>query len=465
VGARDQYAIETFSLTKIFPDWWRRPKVVAVDDLNLKVRYNEIYGFLGPNGSGKTTTLKMLLNLLYPTRGQALVLGGSTADPAVARRIGYLPEESYLYPYLSARETLDFYGRLFNLPARVREQRIEALLEMVGLAGMANRHVGTFSKGMARRIGLAQALINDPELLILDEPTSGMDPIGTRQIKDLLLHLAKRGKTILLCSHLLADVEDVCDRIGILYGGRMQVEGGVGSLLMRSDRRQIVTGAISEGTLERIRQIVAEEGVECEVSAPMERLEQFFVKVVTQAQQENVPTSGAVNVMKIGGFLAEEQPEEAGAGVLESLVRTQVGADRGGEARSGGDAELEPVQPAAADGAPAEQEDRELLERLAREATDQTAPEETTTEITRPDEPAAVSTGPGTIPAGPAVGVGGETETLTERPTGTPAAEDEESVREDVLRSLLGGSEAGAEGADGTTETTAPEDLEEDGHA
>jgi ABC-2 type transport system ATP-binding protein len=200
------YDIETFSLTKIFSDWWGREKTCAVDNLNLKIQRNEVFGFLGPNGSGKTTTIKMLLGLLYPTKGRAVVLGGDSTDPKINRRIGFLPEESYLYRYLNARETLDFYGSLFGLPGKVRKIRIEALLEMVGLKAVANRPVGTYSKGMARRIGLAQALINDPDLLILDEPTTGLDPIGTRQIKDLIIELAKRGKTVLLSSHLLADV-------------------------------------------------------------------------------------------------------------------------------------------------------------------------------------------------------------------------------------------------------------------
>ncbi len=429
----EQHAIETFSLTKVFPDWWGRAKVVAVDDLNLKIRYNEIYGFLGPNGSGKTTTLKMLLNLLHPTRGYALVLGGSTADPAVSRRIGYLPEESYLYPYLSARETLDFYGRLFNLPARVRESRIEALLEMVGLMGMANRHVGTFSKGMARRIGLAQALINDPELLILDEPTSGMDPIGTRQIKDLLLHLARRGKTILLCSHLLADVEDVCDRIGILYGGRMQVEGAVDSLLQQSDRCQILSGPLSPQTLDRIRQIIAEEQTDCDISTPMERLEQYFIQIVTRAQAEARPTSGAVNTMKIGGFLAEEaaSPEP---GVLDTLVGKSI------EPTTRGDVELESVQAEPAPPAATEEpEDRGLLDDLTRRAA--TLPT-TESETPSPQEP-------------------GEEE-MTERPTARPEDQPVETVRQDILEALTGGAGSQAADADGTTEMARPDEPEED---
>ena len=290
-----EYAIETFSLTKIFSDWWGRDKVIAVDELNLRVRYNEVFGLLGPNGSGKTTTIKLLLGLLYPTKGTASVLGGDGTNPKINARIGFLPEESYLYRYLNARETLDFYGRLFSLPAKVRTMRIEALLDMVGLKAVANRPVGTFSKGMARRIGLAQALINDPDLLILDEPTTGLDPIGTRQIKDLIIKLAERGKTIMLCSHLLADVEDVCDRISILYGGRIQAEGQVKDLLQQTHKKQINTSAISDIAMEKIRQVIEQENAQYEVTSPMEKLETFFIKTVVDAQQKAQPTSGAVS--------------------------------------------------------------------------------------------------------------------------------------------------------------------------
>ena len=312
-----EYAVETFSLTKIFSDWWGRDKIYAVDDLNLRIHYNEVFGLLGPNGSGKTTALKMLLGLLYPTKGRALCLGGSGADPKISARIGFLPEESYLYRYLNARETLDFYGRLFGLPARVRKMRIEALLDMVGLKAVANRPVGTFSKGMARRIGLAQALINDPDLLILDEPTTGLDPIGTRQIKDLVLELKKRGKTVLLCSHLLADVEDVCDRIAILYGGKIQAEGHVKDLLLQTNKKQITTGDISDTAIKKIKQLIQDEKADCVVTSPMDKLETFFIKTVTTAQQQAQPTSGAVSTTQIGGFLASGTTVE---NILDKLV-------------------------------------------------------------------------------------------------------------------------------------------------
>jgi len=311
------YAVETIALTKVFSDWWGRAKVYAVDDLNLQIRHNEVFGLLGPNGSGKTTTLKMLLGLLHPTKGHALLLGGDGTDPKINARIGFLPEESYLYRFLNARETLDFYAKLFGLPPKVRKMRIEALLEMVGLKAVASRPVGTYSKGMARRIGLAQALINDPDLLILDEPTTGLDPIGTRQIKDLILKLAERGKTILLCSHLLADVEDVCDRIAILYGGKIQSQGRVADLLQQTDKRQIVTNALSEATVGKIKRILREEDAECDVVAPMEKLEAFFIRTVAEAQQQAKPTSGAVSTTEIGDFLRGQEAKE---NILDKLV-------------------------------------------------------------------------------------------------------------------------------------------------
>jgi ABC-2 type transport system ATP-binding protein len=361
-----EYAIETISLTKVFSDWWGRDKVIAVDNLNLQILYNEIFGLLGPNGSGKTTTLKLLLGLLHPTKGKSIILGGDGADPKINAKIGFLPEESYLYRYLTARETLDFYGRLFDLPAKVRKMRIESLLDMVGLKAVANRPVGTFSKGMARRIGLAQALINDPDLLILDEPTTGLDPIGTRQIKDLILKLAERGKTVLLCSHLLADVEDVCDRIAILYGGKIQAEGKVKDLLLQTDKQQFTTSALSDDAVERIKQIFQAENAQCEVTSPMEKLESFFIKTVVTAQEQAQPTSGAVSTTHIGDFLTSTASKYS---ILDKLVSAKLSKETPADATK--TKHVLPTQTSES------KPDKELLSRLT-ESTEPTPPKSIT---------------------------------------------------------------------------------------
>src|ERR1041384_81213 len=226
-----EVVIETRSLSKVYRDFWGRQKVRALKALDLEVKRGEIFGLLGPNGSGKSTTIKLLLGLLFPTGGQALVFGKEATEVTKNERIGYLPEESYLYKFLNAEETLDFYGRLFDMPASVREKRTNELIDMVGLNWARRRQLREYSKGMTRRIGLAQALINDPELILLDEPTSGLDPIGTREMKDLILKLRDQGKTVVLCSHQLADVQDVCDRIAILHQGELKELGRVDSLL------------------------------------------------------------------------------------------------------------------------------------------------------------------------------------------------------------------------------------------
>ncbi len=217
-----EVVVSVRGLTKVFKDFWNRPKARAVDDVDFDVRRGEVFGLLGPNGSGKSTTVKLLLGLLYPTKGHIEVFGRSPRHVATKARIGYLPEESYLYRYLNSRETLEFFGNLFHLPKEDRTNRTELLLEMVGLNQARLRAVGEFSKGMQRRIGLAQALINDPDLIILDEPTSGLDPIGCREVKDLILALARRGKTVILSSHLLSAVEGVCDRVVNDYGAKSQ---------------------------------------------------------------------------------------------------------------------------------------------------------------------------------------------------------------------------------------------------
>ncbi|MEO1980796.1 MAG: ABC transporter ATP-binding protein, partial [Fuerstiella sp.] len=209
--------IEIRNLSKVYRDFWGRKKVQAVKSLSLDVKRGEVFGLLGPNGSGKTTTIKMLLGLLFPTSGEIKILGKKASDVEKNERIGYLPEESYLYRFLNADETMDFYGRLFNISAAERVQRADELIKMVGLDGARRRQLKEYSKGMTRRIGLAQALINNPDLVILDEPTSGLDPIGTREMKDLILKLKDEGKTVVFCSHQLADVQAVSDRIAVLF--------------------------------------------------------------------------------------------------------------------------------------------------------------------------------------------------------------------------------------------------------
>src|SRR6478672_12141688 len=251
--------ISVRGLTKIFKDFWGRPKARAVDNVDFEVRRGEVFGLLGPNGSGKSTTVKLMLGLLYPTKGHIEVFGRSPRHVATKSRIGYLPEESYLYRYLNSRETLDFFGNLFELPKGERGNRAEQLLEMVGLSQTQMRAVGEFSKGMQRRIGLAQALINDPDLVILDEPTAGLDPIGCREVKDLILALAKRGKTIILSSHLLSDVEDVCDRVVIYYGGKIQAMGSLHDLLAKPDAIRITTPALSRETMEKVLEIIRKD--------------------------------------------------------------------------------------------------------------------------------------------------------------------------------------------------------------
>jgi len=312
----------TRKLTKVFRDFWLREKVTAVADLDLAIHPREVFGLLGPNGSGKSTTLKLVLGLLFPTRGAVWVFGRRPTDVATKARIGFLPEDSHLYPFLDARETLDFYGRLFHQRRSERRRRVEMLLDMVGLASVAHRRIGEYSKGMQRRIGLAQALINDPDLLILDEPTGGMDPLGTRQFKDLIATLARRGKTVILSSHLLADVEDVCDRVCILYGGRQQALGGVEELLHTPARTQITTDRLDERTLERLAGVLAEAGREIvEVSSPRQRLEEVFLRTVREAQERRLRTGGAGAGGGVAEFLRQAGPPAAdGRRVIEQLV-------------------------------------------------------------------------------------------------------------------------------------------------
>jgi ABC-2 type transport system ATP-binding protein len=278
--------IETRSLSKVYRDFWGRQKVRALKALDLEVRRGEIFGLLGPNGSGKTTTIKLLLGLLFPTTGQALVFGKDATDVSKNERIGYLPEESYLYRFLNAEETLDFYGRLFNIPRAVRRQRVADLIDMVGLDWARKRQLKEYSKGMVRRIGLAQALINDPELIVLDEPTTGLDPIGVRDMKDWILKLREQGKTVLMCSHLLADVQDVCDRIAILYQGELKELGRVDSLLKVGNETEIRTTNLSDAGKAEVKKVIEKFGANVlSVGNPTTTLEDLFLKIIRESEE------------------------------------------------------------------------------------------------------------------------------------------------------------------------------------
>ncbi|MCA9302975.1 MAG: ABC transporter ATP-binding protein [Phycisphaerales bacterium] len=312
-------------LTKTFKDFWMRDRARAVDRLDLVINEREVFGLLGPNGSGKSTTIKLILGLLKPTSGRVMVFGKSPSDVATKSRIGYLPEESYLYPFLNARETLEYYAKLFSIDAKTRTRRIDELLDMVGLTHAQFRPVREYSKGMQRRIGIAQALINDPELLILDEPTTGLDPIGTRQVKDLILELGRRGKTVILSSHLLTDVEDVVDRMVILYGGRIRGEGSCDELLTAGDRTTIETDTLDDATIAEIDEVIrrrsnGEQSIRS-VSAPRQKLEELFLGIVEQAREEQAETSGATEGGTTASFLkGEDAPVVEGAALISSLV-------------------------------------------------------------------------------------------------------------------------------------------------
>ena len=285
VDDKKDVIIETRNLTKVYKDFWGRPKVNALESLDLEVRRGEIFGLLGPNGSGKSTTIKLILGLLFPTSGQALVFNKDASDVSKNERIGYLPEESYLYKFLNAEETLDFYGRLFNMSAGRRKQRVRDLIKLIDIEWAKRRQLKEYSKGMTRRIGLAQALINDPELIVLDEPTTGLDPIGTREMKDLIVRLRDQGKTILMCSHLLADVQDVCDRIAILHQGELKEMGAVENLLSVRDITQIQAKGLSDDAQQQIRKII--EGDQADLVSmenPTTTLEDLFLGIVRDSK-------------------------------------------------------------------------------------------------------------------------------------------------------------------------------------
>ena len=304
--------VQTRALSKVYRDFWGRQKVRALKALDLEIREGEVFGLLGPNGSGKTTTIKLLLGLLFPTEGKALVFGRDSTDVSKNERLGYLPEESYLYKFLNAEETLDFYGRLFDISPAVRRERADRLIEMVGLGRARRRQLKEYSKGMTRRIGLAQALINEPDLILLDEPTSGLDPIGTRDMKDMILRLRDEGKTVVMCSHLLADVQDVCDRIAILHQGELKELGRVESLLTVADVTQIRGRGLSDACQNEIREVIQRhDGELLGIENPTSTLEDLFLRIVRDSEAR--PGRRAVEVAgpATGGAPPEQVESDA----------------------------------------------------------------------------------------------------------------------------------------------------------
>jgi len=278
-------------LTKIFPVPLRRERVVAVQDLSLSVEKGEVYGLLGPNGSGKSTTLKILLGLVTATSGTTRVFGEDSNSVRSRRDVGFLPENPYFYKFLTGAETIRFFGKLSGMGGDALEARVKELLELVGLTDAAARRVGSYSKGMLQRIGLAQALVQDPGLLVLDEPTAGVDPVGSREIRDLILELKARGKTVLLCSHLLSQVQEVCDRVGILARGRLVREGRVEDLLAIGDRSEVVVENASAEQLSQLRDAAERLGVRIVSSGRAQTtLENLFLEAIEPGQS---PDSGS----------------------------------------------------------------------------------------------------------------------------------------------------------------------------
>jgi ABC-2 type transport system ATP-binding protein len=279
-------AIRTENLTKKYELGWRKGRLLALDKLNLRVREGEVYGLLGPNGSGKSTTLKLILDLISPTDGQAWVFDVPCRKVVSRLHVGFLPENPYFYRYLTGTETLEFYGKLCGMRGAALKRRIEELLELVGMAKARSRRLSGYSKGMLQRIGLAQALIHDPKLLLLDEPTAGVDPIGSKDIRDLILRLKSMGKTVLLSSHLLAQVQDICDRIGVLNLGQLILEGDVQTLISDQRRLSITVQDLPEAARARVEDAVRAAGATVvSMEHPQTTLESLFLDALQKDQR------------------------------------------------------------------------------------------------------------------------------------------------------------------------------------
>jgi ABC-2 type transport system ATP-binding protein len=276
-------AVEISDLTKIYPVPLRRERVTAIRGLNLRVDAGQVYGLLGPNGSGKSTTLKILLGLVTPTAGSAKIFGIDSRNFESKAGVGFLPENPYFYRFLTGAETVEFYGKLCGLRGRALRQKVDELLELVGLQDARHRRVGGYSKGMLQRVGLAQALVQSPRLVVLDEPTAGVDPAGSRQIRDMILDLKKRGMTVLLTSHLLEQVQEVCDRVGILAKGLLVREGHLHDLVSVEGQTEYVIQGADEELTRKIREMVESSKAELlDVRSPEVTLERVFLEATSE---------------------------------------------------------------------------------------------------------------------------------------------------------------------------------------
>lgn len=293
-----EHAVEVSNLTKVFPIGIGKQYVVAVDNLSFHVEAGEVYGLIGPNGSGKSTTMKVVLGLMAASKGEAKVFGLDSGDIRARNEIGFLPENPYFYKHLTGAETLRFYGKLCGMRGKALKSRVEELLELVGLENAAKRRLGGYSKGMLQRIGLAQSLVQNPRLVILDEPTAGVDPVGSREIRDLILKLKDEGYTVFLCSHLLEQVQEVCDRVGIIFEGRMRREGPLEDLIKIETQTAMTLENASPELLAKIEDLVEADNAASiiETGHPRTTLERLFIQIASKQRKEKA---------------AENQKEEA----------------------------------------------------------------------------------------------------------------------------------------------------------
>lgn len=273
-------AVEVRNLTKVFQPSFKREYIVAVEDLSLTVKAGEVYGLIGPNGSGKSTTMKVVLGLMQASKGSTKVFGADSGSVASRQDVGFLPENPYFYKHLSGEETLKFYGKLCGLRGRLLKDRVDEMLAMVDLENARTRRLGGYSKGMLQRIGLAQAMIQRPRLVILDEPTAGVDPVGSRQLRDLIFKLKDEGISVFLCSHLLEQVQEVCDRVGIIFNGRMRREGQLEDLIAIEDQTEIVVKGASPELIKKMTGLAEADGALVRTGRPRTTLERLFLDEV-----------------------------------------------------------------------------------------------------------------------------------------------------------------------------------------